>query len=246
MANKVIAVELANASRKNRAAHKYTVAVDGGEVELGFSAKVVQTLPQTGEKQYLYLVPKEGSTDDAYDEWIWAVQEDGTYDWEHIGSTNVHIEIDTEMSDSSENPVQNKVIKGYVDQAVGGKQDTLTAGTNVSIDNGVISATDTTYTAGTNVAINNGVISATDTTYAAFSGTDGSTAGTAGLVPAPTTSDGDKYLKGDGTWETVPTGPTVVQTTGESTTSVMSQKAVTDILGDIESTLHAINNGEES
>lgn len=37
--------------------------------------------------------------------------------------------------------------------------------------------------------------------------------------------------------------PTVVQTTGQSTTDVMSQKAVTDIIGDIESALHTINNG---
>lgn len=37
--------------------------------------------------------------------------------------------------------------------------------------------------------------------------------------------------------------PIVVQTTGQSTTDVMSQKAVTDIIGDIESALHAINNG---
>lgn len=37
--------------------------------------------------------------------------------------------------------------------------------------------------------------------------------------------------------------PVVVQTTGQSITDVMSQKAVTDIIGDIESALHAINNG---
>lgn len=36
---------------------------------------------------------------------------------------------------------------------------------------------------------------------------------------------------------------TVVQTTGQSTTDVMSQKAVTDIIGDIESALSTINNG---
>lgn len=41
------------------------------------------------------------------------------------------------------------------------KQDTLTAGNNVSIANNVISATDTTYTAGTNITITNNVISAT-------------------------------------------------------------------------------------
>ena len=48
-----------------------------------------------------------------------------------------------------------------------GIQGTLTAGNNITISEGVISATDTTYSAGTNVQINNGVISATDTTYSA-------------------------------------------------------------------------------
>lgn len=37
--------------------------------------------------------------------------------------------------------------------------------------------------------------------------------------------------------------PEVVQETGQSTTAVMSQKAVTDIIGDIESALNIINNG---
>lgn len=41
----------------------------------------------------------------------------------------------------------------------------------------------------------------------------------------------------------VPTPPPVVQTTGTSTTDVMSQNAVTVLIGDIESALHAINNG---
>lgn len=63
--------------------------------------------------------------------------------------------------------------------------------------------TGTTYTAGTNVQISSGnVISATDTTYSDFTGTDGVTAGTAGLVPAPLTTDAGKFLKADGTWDT--------------------------------------------
>lgn len=41
----------------------------------------------------------------------------------------------------------------------------------------------------------------------------------------------------------IPSVPTVVQTTGQSTTSVMSQKAVSDIIGNVESALHTINNG---
>lgn len=36
--------------------------------------------------------------------------------------------------------------------------------------------------------------------YADFVGTDGTTAGEAGLVPAPATTDADKFLKSDGTW----------------------------------------------
>lgn len=86
-------------------------------------------------------------------------------------------------------------------------------------------------TAGTNVSISaQNVISATDTTYSAFTGTDGTTAGVAGLVPAPATTDAGKYLKADGTWATVQAGPTVVQTTGTSQTDVMSQNAVTSMI----------------
>lgn len=56
-------------------------------------------------------------------------------------------------------------------------------------------------TAGTNVSISaQNVISATDTTYSAFTGTDGTAAGTAGLVPAPAIADAGKFLKADGTW----------------------------------------------
>lgn len=67
---------------------------------------------------------------------------------------------------------------------VKGKQDTLTPGTNITMS-----------TSGTTVTI-----SATDTTYSAFTGADGTTAGTAGLVPAPAATDNTKFLKGDGTW----------------------------------------------
>lgn len=58
----------------------------------------------------------------------------------------------------------------------------------------------TTYTAGENITIADGVISATDTTYSNFTGTDGTAAGAAGLVPAPAVADAGKFLKADGTW----------------------------------------------
>ena len=39
-----------------------------------------------------------------------------------------------------------------------------------------------------------------------FTGTDGTAAGAAGLVPAPATTDAGKYLKADGTWSAVSSG----------------------------------------
>ena len=47
--------------------------------------------------------------------------------------------------------------------ALNSKQDVLTAGDNISIEDNVISATDTTYTAGTGISIENNVISNTQT-----------------------------------------------------------------------------------
>lgn len=73
--------------------------------------------------------------------------------------------------------------KGETDTLLSGKQNTLTAGTNIQIDNDVISAT--------------------DTTYSAFTGATSSTAGAEGLVPAPAAGDDTKYLSGDGTWKTI-------------------------------------------
>ena len=90
-----------------------------------------------------------------------------------------------------------------------------------------------TYTAGANIQINNNVISATDTTYSDFTGTDGTAAGVAGLVPAPTTTDFGKFLSASGAWETVTVPPsvTVISTpaskpTGASSTDAMSQLGV--------------------
>lgn len=103
----------------------------------------------------------------------------------------------------------------------------LAAGTNASV-----SYSNGTYT-----------VSATDTTYSAFTGATSGAAGTAGLVPAPAAGDQGKFLQGDGTWATVQAGPTVVQTTGQSTTDVMSQKAVTDIIGNVETILQTLNSG---
>lgn len=57
-------------------------------------------------------------------------------------------------------------------------------------------------TAGSNITISSDTISAT---YPDFVGTDGVDPGTAGLVPAPATTDAGKFLKSDGTWDTAAT-----------------------------------------
>lgn len=49
---------------------------------------------------------------------------------------NVDIDVDSELSSTSENPVQNKIVTG----ALANKQDTLTQGTGITISNGVISS----------------------------------------------------------------------------------------------------------
>jgi len=93
-------------------------------------------------------------------------------------------------------------------------------------------------TAGTNITIaaDGKTISATDTTYSNFIGATSSVAGAAGLVPAPTTSDPDKFLKGDGTWAAVSSGGMVV-----SLTLSNGRFTSTETFADITSTYSAGN-----
>ena len=109
-----------------------------------------------------------------------------------------------------------------------------TAGDGIDITNDEISVDDTyvqkKLTAGSNIQINGTTISATDTTYSDFVGTDGQTAGTAGLVPAPATTDAGKFLKADGTWDDAGSPINVVQTIGTSTADVMSQDATSGLI----------------
>jgi hypothetical protein len=71
--------------------------------------------PDTVNKIYL-VAHLAGSETDYYEEYI-TVENNG-YAWEKIGTTQFQITVDTELSDTSENPVQNKVItttlKNYV------------------------------------------------------------------------------------------------------------------------------------
>lgn len=94
-------------------------------------------------------------------------------------------------------------------------------------------ATVPTYSAGTNVTISNGTISATDTTYSAFTGATSQAAGAAGLVPAPTTTDVDKYLKGDGTWGTVSGGGIQNTALGTDCLTILGTPIAAGVFGSI-------------
>ena len=80
--------------------------------------------------------------------------------------------------------------------------DLIGAPTIPTVYNGTLTITQNGTTAGTFTAnqSTNETIALTDTTYSDFTGATSSTAGAAGLVPAPTTADTGKALKGDGTW----------------------------------------------
>lgn len=73
--------------------------------------------------------------------------------------------------------------------AVSAKQDKIIAGSNITI------------------AQDGKTISATDTTYSTFNGASASADGSTGLVPKPFIADKDKYLRGDGTWQTIQATP---------------------------------------
>lgn len=53
----------------------------------GFHAEIVESLPENGEYNILYLVPKSGTSEqDIYDEYIWI-----SNSFEHIGTTAVDL-----------------------------------------------------------------------------------------------------------------------------------------------------------
>lgn len=74
----------------------------------------------------------------------------------------------------------------------------------------------------------NGNVSLTIPTYSAFTGADSITGGTSGLVPAPSAGDEEKFLKGDGSWDTIPGGGggTVDQTYDPTSQNAQSGVAI--------------------
>jgi len=83
-----------------------------------FSVVIVQSLPVTGERMVLYLVPKQGEQPDVYNEYIWVEDEN---EFELLGSTAVDLD--------------GYATETYVDNGLATKQNTLVSGTNIKTIN---------------------------------------------------------------------------------------------------------------
>lgn len=84
------------------------------QLSVGFTPEIVDSLPASGQNNILYLVLKEnGQEGNIYNEYIWI---DGKY--EFIGNTDTSFIVDNALSATSENPVQNKVVKAALDKKI--------------------------------------------------------------------------------------------------------------------------------
>lgn len=86
---------------------------------------------------------------------------------------------------------------------------------------------------GSNLSLTNGTLSATDTTYNNFTGADGTNAGAAGLVPAPAATDNTKFLKGDGTWAEAGASVVVVTFTNAANNTSTGSMTANQVLAEM-------------
>lgn len=133
-----------------------------------------------------------------------------------LTATGTSVTVDTEMSDSSTNPVQNKVIKAYSDGLIaaldGGTIGTPGTGKTVSS----VSQTDG------NISIGFSDISITKSQVSDFSHDHGNiTSGGDITATAPTIANGDQLVINDNSASKITNGPTF---DGSTTTKALSQK----------------------
>lgn len=123
------------------------------------------TTPEEGK---LYLVPDTNeSSGDVYTVWAWE-QVSGTYKWVQMGACTFTLVVDSALSDSSTNPVQNKVVKSALDSKASsthihgsitndGKLSTasrvVVTDSNKNVDTSTVTSTELGYLSGVTSAI---------------------------------------------------------------------------------------------
>lgn len=80
---------------------------------------IVSTLPVSNQKEGIgYMVPNPDDNT-LFDVYVWEITDDTTnpvtYGWVKASGAHIAITIDSALDDTSENPLQNKVIKAALD-----------------------------------------------------------------------------------------------------------------------------------
>lgn len=185
-----------------------------------------------------------------------------------IGNRSEDVILYSGPGNKNDGAMTQRATTKYVDDETAARKAAVT-GLQTSVENQINSLSygkQNALTAGDNITIENDVISTVDSTYSTMVGATGSTDGQGGLVPAPQAGDNVKFLSGDGIWKTVsssalPTASaselggvkigqnltidpitgvlsadaqqvTLYDTTGQNTDGAMTQKAATDALAE--------------
>ena len=202
--------------------HPFKVSIEGGGGG-GNEGRVVDELPEEGEPGYIYLVLKESTPEgDIYDEYMWVLQQDGeTYGWEHIGATNeVNLDVVKTLTedDYNWNRRTQSATEPYDCVAIWLLDDGLYTGSpNMTI----------CPVQNWSIGSYNGIMMNRKST--------GSGVGYGTIVSF---SAGGSYIwsgvnGGVAAFEQRLDNPVIEQTTGQDSTRVMSQKAITDAINEV-------------
>ena len=120
--------------------HPYKVVIEGGGI--GFEAVIVDELPETGDPKNIYFILKESTPEgDIYDEWMWMLQQDETYGWTHIGTTDT---VEIKLYSSTGNHTDGAMTQKATTQAVNAvKSDLNTLSADVEEISGQVDTLET-------------------------------------------------------------------------------------------------------
>lgn len=117
--------------------------VGSGNISIDLSLyKVVDSLPTTGiDTTKIYIVPAETTEDkNIKAEYVYTGDPASTYDatkWEKLGEAQTNIVVDTEISNTSTNPVSNAAISTYINNTVSTIKRNVTNGTWLPVKEGM-------------------------------------------------------------------------------------------------------------